>query len=324
MDDTILAIDASTFQDSTLRLIETLAHKVHREGPKLGLKPVPPFYFFADVFVTLRQCRDIAALLCWINADEGQSAGFDRTKGYALQALQLVRGLIDRLYNVCALLENPAVEACRFRADGYVKALKALEEDKRRYGHLIKSDWPAYLKKSERELRLSIERDSIDLTPEKRPEAWPTLGRFLKSPSGKGDRGKFLKNFAKGFWQEYSALSHGTFQGLLAWGYFSMPDAAPHEKRPDIRHGAERIISVHLGRAFGVIASLLTEVQAYFHFRDESEIDHRLHEVWKALVVIPEVREMYDGRYQKLMEQKQIFPRLDLSKLRKENLNNAT
>jgi len=318
------SVDASSFQEPTLSLIESLANKVHREGPKLGLEPAPPIYFFADLFVTLRQCREIAMLLCFINADEGQTEGFDRTKGYALQALQLVRALIDRLYNVCSLLEEPTSRAPRFRASGYKKANLALEEDKCRYGHLTDTDWPRHLAVQAKLLQASMDRDGINIRSPQCPATWLTLGRYLQSAEGKSERGKFLNRFIQGFWRDYSGLSHGTFEGLFTWAFFSMPDVLPHDMRPELTDTALRTIAVHLGRAFGVIACLLTEIQAYFHFEDDAtNIDDRLHRVWNALVVIPEVREMFNARYRDLMEQKGIRPKLDLSKLRESRSSTA-
>jgi hypothetical protein len=316
------SIDASTFQQPALDLSETIAQKVKREGPKFPLVPRPPGYFFDDILVTLRQSKDLAGLLCWINADNGFDNGFDRTKGYALQTLQLIRALIDRLYNICALLEEPATQAPVFRKDGYRQALATLKEDRDQYGHLTDSEWPAYLQQIDKMLDESMRRDGINLN-DPGSQSWPTLGAFLKTDLGKRDRGLFLSRFVKGFWNEYSSLSHGTFQALIRWAFFSIHDVAPHEQRPLIADGAERLIATHLTRAFGVIACQLTEVQAYFHFDDESKIDHRLHELWDALIVVPEVREMYEGRYRDLMEQKGIRRKLDLSTLR-ESLNSAT
>ena len=208
------SIDASTFQQLGLDLIETIAQKVKREGPRFPLIPSPPAYFFDDILVTLRQSKDVAGLLCWINADSGHGDGFDRTKGYALQALQLIRALIDRLYNICALLEEPAVQAPVFRKDGYRQAMASLEEDKARYGDLTNTEWPAHLKQIESMLDESMHRDGINLH-DPGSQSWPTLSAFLKTDLGKRNRGQFLSRFVKGFWNDYSSLSHGTFQALI-------------------------------------------------------------------------------------------------------------
>ncbi len=50
---------------------------------------------------------------------------------------------------------------------------------------------------------------------------------------------------------------------------------------------------------------LLTEVQAYFRF-EGADINKRLHDVWKALNVAFEIKELYQKRYRKLMKAKGI------------------
>lgn len=123
------------FQQQTLSLTETICHKVNREAPKLHLTPSPPIFFFADLYVTLRQSREIVSLLCWIYTDESRQDGFDRTKGYALQALQLICALVDRLYNLLALLDDPCGNAVLFRKDGYWRMKIGLDEDEKLYSN---------------------------------------------------------------------------------------------------------------------------------------------------------------------------------------------
>ena len=52
---------------------------------------------------------------------------------------------------------------------------------------------------------------------------------------------------------------------------------------------------------------MITEVQSYFRF-DGAHINQRLHQVWNALLPAPEVRELYEERYSKLMSDKGIIP----------------
>ena len=49
----------------------------------------------------------------------------------------------------------------------------------------------------------------------------------------------------------------------------------------------------------------LTEVQAHFRF-DGANINKRLHEVWNALIPVPEIKELYDASYAQLMKDKGI------------------
>jgi hypothetical protein len=67
----------------------------------------------------------------------------------------------------------------------------------------------------------------------------------------------------------------------------------------------ERLIFKTTFRVAGILLCILTEVQAYFQF-DGARINERLHEAWNALRPIPEIKELYQGRYAQLMEQKNI------------------
>lgn len=63
----------------------------------------------------------------------------------------------------------------------------------------------------------------------------------------------------------------------------------------------ERMVFLSVSRAAAILLCLLTEVQAYFRF-EGANINKRLHDVWKALNVAFEIKELYQKRYRKLME----------------------
>jgi hypothetical protein len=118
---------------------------------------------------------------------------------------------------------------------------------------------------------------------------------------------QFFMEFAYGFWQEYSAISHATFQGLPQIGIFLAPNDMPHDDQAKIDDAAEQMIAIHVARVAAVLLCTLTEVQVYCRF-DGANINRRLHQVWKALIPVPEIKKLYDGRFCKLMEEKGIFP----------------
>jgi hypothetical protein len=118
---------------------------------------------------------------------------------------------------------------------------------------------------------------------------------------------QFLKKLTYGFWQEYSGMAHAAFEGLLPTGLFYTSKDIPHEYRPMIDETLETTISIHIPRLSAILLCMLTEVQAYFRF-DGARIGQRLHEVWNALLIAPEVKELYDERYAQLMKDKGIKP----------------
>lgn len=65
-------------------------------------------------------------------------------------------------------------------------------------------------------------------------------------------------------------------------------------------------IATHLFRSAAILLCTLTEVQAEFQFFDEARINERLLSIWKALLRVHDVKELYDGRYKQLMHEKGI------------------
>lgn len=102
-------------------------------------------------------------------------------------------------------------------------------------------------------------------------------------------------------------MAHAAFEGLLSTGLFYMSKDIPHEDRSKIDETLETTVAIHIPRLSAILLCMLTEVQAYFRF-DGARIGQRLHEVWNALLVAPEVKELYDLRYEQLMKEKGITP----------------
>jgi len=94
---------------------------------------------------------------------------------------------------------------------------------------------------------------------------------------------------------------------LLPIGNFLAPKDLPHEVRPIIEDQVEVLIANHISRVAAILLCTLTELQAYFKF-DGARINERLHQVWNALVPVPEIKELYDERYAQLMREKGINP----------------
>lgn len=74
-----------------------------------------------------------------------------------------------------------------------------------------------------------------------------------------------------------------------------------------IEDSVEGVIAQHVSRAAAILLCTLTELQAHFKF-DGARINERLHQVWNALLRVPEIKELYDERYAQLMRDKGINP----------------
>jgi hypothetical protein len=298
-------IDARTFQKQLGSLGNTIALKVEREGPKILPKPT---FVSVDIYIMLRQTLAVYDLFFFINADKRRNEDVDWKVAYSAAILPLIRCMIDCLYNITAILNNPGPKGYQFRESGYKKILETLDADEKRYGGDPK--WDAYIAKRRAETATVIGVDGLTMDEIKGAKSWPTLGRYLRVKSGTvlTPHQGFLKRLTFGFWQEYSGMAHATYQGLLATAYFFTPDNLPREERPRFEtEVTEGMISMSIFRVAAILLCTLTEVQACFRF-DGARINQRLCEVWNALLRASEIRELYDERYMNLMKERGISP----------------
>jgi hypothetical protein len=298
-------LDARTFQYKLAELATTIAFKVQREAVPNGLKPP---YSAADIYFLLRQAQQTYNTFFFMNADERRHKDIDWKPAYSIVMLPLVRTMIDCLYNVTAILENPSVNAHLFRASGYRLSLEALDADERRYGGDPK--WDEWIERQRKFIHFDMRVNGFSEAQVRAARAlWPTLSGYLRvAPnSTPTPHQQFLSKLTFGFWQEYSGISHATFQGMIPIAVFLAPSDLPHDDRPKVEETFEVVLAIHLPRVCAILLCMLTEVQAYFCF-DGARINQRLHEIWNALIVAPEVRELYDARYAQLMKDKGINP----------------
>jgi hypothetical protein len=75
----------------------------------------------------------------------------------------------------------------------------------------------------------------------------------------------------------------------------------PPEERPRLEQKSLQALFFHMARAAAILLCVLTELQAHFRF-DGARINERLHEIWNVLVAAPEVKDLFDSRYSRLMQ----------------------
>jgi hypothetical protein len=297
-------IDAGTFQLQLGKLVEVLAQKLNREAVKhIG-------YTATDLFVLLRYAIRTYDLLFYLNADERRETDPHWRDSYTIVTLPLVRNLIDCLFNVTLIIQDPAVNGPRFRMGGLKKMQMAINEDEKRYGG--QQEWDVWIAKRKEALDLGVRSSGLKMADVPIAPDWPTLGAFTKK-LGKGGTSTpyqdFLKAFLYGRWREYSALAHATFEGMSDKALFLMEDSIPIDNRHKISDAHPQVMSLHLARAAAVLLCMATEVQAHFRFGSNgARINERIHELWNILARVPEIRELYDERYRQLMHDRGISP----------------
>src|SRR6266404_4706529 len=105
-------LDARTFQTQLIELANTVALKVQREGPEKLPKPV---WVITDIFVLLRQAMHTYDLFFYLNADERRKKDVDWRLAYSAASLPLIRCMIDCLYNITVILQDPGAKGYQFR-----------------------------------------------------------------------------------------------------------------------------------------------------------------------------------------------------------------
>jgi len=301
----VVRVDASSFQHDLAWLAQTIVEKVFREG--VSQNGWPPFVS-EDIATMLRYARSVYNLMFYLNADERRRDDPDWTIQYGVSAISLVRSLIDCLYNVTAIFQNPAEKGAEYRRSGLRRILNDLEDDRKAY--VGQPEWEEWIDKRKAAVQLLIRMSGFAVDDVMKQPYWQTLGTYLnaKQPGGVlSDHQRFLGTFTHLEWRQYSALSHGAFEafagqiGSLPVGAYYMTDFFPHEMRPKIDETFELFLSTHIGRAATVLLSILTEIQAYCKF-EGANINQRLLKVWAALMPLFEAKEVYDLRYAQLMK----------------------
>jgi hypothetical protein len=289
----IPAIDASKFTRPLLALAETLTYKVEREGPRTIRGSSIP----VDAGIILRQLMYTYNLLLFINADDTRIDNYAYHHTFSFVALPLVRTMIDGFYNCTAMLDDPSRSRV-FRISGYYRMREALVADEAKYSS--EPSWQEFLEQSRLNLDGGMKAENItNADLDNKANRWPLLGEYLGRQPETPHK-QLLRKMTLGFWKEYSSISHASFDALVSLFPFVARDRIPLDQRDGLLDVDDRNIAMHLGRASGVLAMLLTEFQHFYKFAGH-EIDQRLAQIWAALIPMAEVRELYEYRYKEIL-----------------------
>jgi len=288
-----------------------MVQKVFREGSD---HLQAPSFVGEMISIMIRHALSTYHLLFYLNADERRKSDCYWRVEYGVAAMPLVRTLIDCLYNVTAILQNPAEQGRAYRKSGIKKTLIDLDEDCQRYRG--QPQWEAYVNERRGAVELLIRMSGFTLDEVMNQPIWPTLGKYVstKGPGGSlTEHQEFLKMFTHMEWRQYSALSHGAYEGFMGFvgplpvGAYYMSDFLPHAERPRIDASYEMFLSRHIGRAATVLLCTITELQAYCLF-EGAHINERISKSWETLMPLFEANELYEGRYSQLMKMRGILP----------------
>ena len=176
----LIRIDAETFQHQLLSLSETLALKMDREG--VQHLNAPP-YVIADLFILLRYAQQAFSFISYMNADERRKGDIYWKEQYSIFGLSAVRTLIDCLYNLTIILEDPTMNGVTFRKSGIKKFVLNLEEEESRYRG--RSEWQKHFDMRHELVERVAQETGVEVNAAKTATNWKTLGRYLHDSHGK-------------------------------------------------------------------------------------------------------------------------------------------
>lgn len=178
-DDTRPILDAKTFQRPLAELVEAIAQKVNREGPACLRCPK---FVAEDMYLMIRHSLVTYNLLFYLNADERRDNDPFWNDKYGIVAASVVRSMIDCLYNVTAILQNPSENGPAYHKSGLKKRLKDIAEDEEKYGG--KPEWDSHNAEQRKALDWLIRYSKFTEREIMGARDWPTLGRYI---AGKPD-----------------------------------------------------------------------------------------------------------------------------------------
>lgn len=300
-------IHAETFQKPLQDLALTISEKVKREGGTCFGKPD---FIPADIYMMIRHMMANYRLLFYMNADERRQNDIHWSEDYGVVVAPAVRTMIDCLYNITAIINDPA-RGIQYRKSGLKKRLVDIAADEKQYGG--KPEWDAHNSGQRSAIELMIRKDGFTQAEILSASAWPTLGAYLRG-DGKtpiSPHQLFLKNFTYLQWRQYSALSHAGLEGYIAEfpaGQFFILDSFDHETRSKIGESYGEFATITLSRAALLLLCMATEVQAHCRFYG-ANINERIVKMWQALLGLFEAKQLYDERYCSLMRDRGIAPK---------------
>jgi hypothetical protein len=315
MDDK-LRIDAKEFQEPLWKLAEAMAELVIREGHK----QLPAAYISQDIQFMIRHAIATYNLLFYLNADERREQDTSWNYAYGVAAAPLVRTLIDCLYNIITILENPAENGAAYHKSGLRKRLLDIEANQEQYSG--KAEWDNYNARQIAALRFLIHEDKFTEDDVRTVDTWKPMGTYILQ--GKKEDAtahqSFLKRFTYLRWKQYSGLSHASLDGYIgelpAGSYFVM-DRMAREDRENTEKMYVAFLTRHLGRSAIVLLCIVTELQLYFRFKGH-QIDERILKMWDAMIGIFEVKEIYDERYEAFLRRDETAKTVDGSRFLQE------
>lgn len=208
---------------------------------------------------------------------------------YFTPAMCVSRGMLEGLFNVLALLDDPERQFKAFRLDDYLNWQTVYKQRLERYSG--RPEWAEFF--VERKAMLEAEAIALALTPEEKAnlgfkDRWPTpkaLQATIKDPA----KLEAFKYFQYWHYGELSAAAHSRTYGLMM---------QTGNKGQGVTEQAGKLASNIVASSVMFLGAMLSEIDAHGNFGNHA----RLRKGWEYLSVVgPAVKEAFTLRYDKLL-----------------------
>ena len=133
----------------------------------------------------IRQAIATYNLLFYLNADERREQDCYWNNDYGVVTAPLVRSMIDWLYNITLILEDPAENGVAYRKSGLKKRLLDIEEDQQTYAG--KPEWDNYNAQQMQALAWLIRGNGFTEAEIRDARIWKPLGTSSCRKAGRRD-----------------------------------------------------------------------------------------------------------------------------------------
>jgi hypothetical protein len=211
---------------------------------------------------------------------------------YPAQAHVLGRSLIDVLFTIVMLTENPLEYSKKYELAGYRAMWEEYDRELKRYGN--DPEWKLYLDKEKKFLDDSAELFSLSedekVNPLKHIKYWPIPSQMLKFKMVCNEKQIFLEEIYSWRYRQSSEWSHQAWGGMAAGVFATMPEYHWHP-------GKFESDAVYTGILF--LLMILSEIEAVCNYGFKQKLRY----IWTILNnYFEEAADYYSLRYDELLQ----------------------
>lgn len=224
----------------------------------------------------------------------------NRKPNYALVLAPVNRQLLDLLFSLIYMLDDFEERSLRYQRAGWREMNEEYHKFKTTYSSA--PEWKAYFTGGERVITYYADLLGIAAAERKRPSLIPYWKHPFELKDERTRSRPFLRWLDKWLYGDTSAQAHLSFGGLLSVAPMLVAELVGGQTLEIVE---ERMLVqykfLHFSRMALTVLAIATEIDSHCKLGNHEQAGY----VWKMFVEhVPEGRDMYEARYEKLTESK--------------------